>query len=117
MPRKPNAGNRIVEFTAQFGALRLMLVSATVLTALFVQKPGAPPVYAGWEFAPTVLAPVMTPLVLMVLLLDVLMSWVMMVDFKGRERIRMRNIVVTELILAAGLLVLWLPYYLALGNS
>jgi hypothetical protein len=112
-----NAANRLFDFAAQFGALRLMLALATVSSALFVQKPGTSPVYAGWEFVPTVLAPVMTPLVLMVLLLDVLMSWVMRVDSKGRERVRLRHILVTELLLAAGLVVLWLPYYLALGKT
>ena len=108
---------RILAFAAQFGALRLMLAAVTLLAALFVQKPGAAPVYFGWAFGPTVLAPVMTPLILMVLLLDVLMSRVMMTDTRGRERIRLRNIMVTEALLAAGLTAVWLPYYLALGKT
>jgi hypothetical protein len=45
------------------------------------------------------------------------MSWMMRVDSKGRERVRLRHILVTELLLAAGLVVLWLPYYLALGKT
>ena len=113
---KKNVKPPLAALAAQFGALRLMLAVLTVVNILYVQKPGTPPVYSGWDLAPTVLAPVMAPLVLMLLMLDMLMSRVMMVDTKGRARKRLRHVILVEFVLALGLLLAWLPYFLALGQ-
>lgn len=115
-PAKKNVKNPLAALATQFGALRLMLAALTIVNILYVQKPGTPPVYSDWDLGPTVIAPVMAPLVLMVLMLDMLMSRVMMVDTKGQARKRLRRVILVELLLALGLLLVWLPYFLALGQ-
>ena len=113
---KETAKNPVLALVTQLGALRLMLAALAMTAIGFVQKAGTSPVYTGWDLGPTVIAPVMAPLVLMLLMLDVLMSRVMMLDKKGGARRRLRHIIAVELLLALGLVMVWLPYFLALGN-
>lgn len=115
-PAKKNVKPPLAALATQFGALRLMLAALTIVNMLYVQKPGTPPVYSGWDLGPTVIAPVMAPLVLMLLMLDMLMSRVMMVDATAQARKRLRHVILVELLLALGLLLVWLPYFLALGQ-
>lgn len=111
-----NPRNSLTAFAVQFGVLRLMLAVLAIVNILYVQEPGTPPIYAGWDLAPTVIAPVMAPLVLMLLMLDMLMSRVMMVDAKAEARGHLRHVILVELVLALGLMLAWLPYFLALGR-
>ena len=55
--------------------------------------------------------------IFMVLMLDALMSRVFMADTDDRLlKQRFKAIIVTHLLIAAGLVVAWLPYLLALGR-
>ncbi len=117
-PRESTAGGAsvLLDGVARYGVLRSLLALAGVLLMVFATSPSVVPVYSGWPFVPTVLVPVLAPLIFMLLLLDALMGRVLMSDMRGAERTRRRDAVIVNLLLVAGLLLRWLPYYLALGK-
>lgn len=98
----------------QFGPMRVVLACAALALIVLVPTPGTSPVYSGWALITTIVVPVLAPNIFMVLMLDVLMSSVFMIDKKGAERARYRRIQLTNLALAAGMVVFWVPYYKAL---
>lgn len=110
---RPRLG--LSEGLVRYGVLRLVLAAAGLLLIVFATQPGTVPVYTGWPLVTTVLVPVLAPIIFMLLLLDALMSRVWMVDKHGDEYMRLRTAVMVNLLLAAGLLLFWVPYYLALG--
>lgn len=116
--KKPDAGvvSLVLERVEYYGVLRSLLALAGVLLILFATPSGTVAVYSGWPLVWTVLVPVLAPLILMLLLLDALMGRVLMSDMQGAERERRRVTVTVNLVLAAGLLLRWLPYYLVLGQ-
>ena len=98
----------------RFGILRLVLIGIAIIAIASALKPGTRAVYEGWDLVPTVLLPVLAPLIFMVLLLDALMGRVLMADKSGKERERLRLTVIVNLLLAAGLALFWTPFYMAL---
>jgi hypothetical protein len=112
----PSIGARLWLVAQRYGALRGLLAVTACLFILFSVRPGTPAVYDSWQIVPTVLLPVLAPLIFMLLLLDALMGRVMMVDQRGTERERLRTVVIVNLVLAFTLLAFWTPYYLALGK-
>ncbi|MFQ6022255.1 MAG: hypothetical protein ACE5NW_05995 [Acidiferrobacterales bacterium] len=106
----------LVKLLTQFGPLRLALACAAVVAIFSALEPGTPGVYTGWNFVPTVLIPVLVPLIFMVLMLDTLMSAVFLSGKEGVERRRFKAIMATNVVLAVGVLLAWLPYYLSLGQ-
>ncbi len=100
-------------FLASLGVLRVGMIVLAVATVVLAPSTGMPMETSGWGLVRTVLAPVLAPITFMLLLLDGLMSRVFMADQTGVERHRLRRIVILDLVLAAGLLAYWLPYFLA----
>lgn len=98
----------------QMGVLRVALVGLAILDMLASPRPGTPAIYSGWELVPTLILPVLAPILLQVLLLDALMGRVMMSSTKGAERARYRRIVTVNLIFSFALALWWLPYFLKL---
>jgi hypothetical protein len=98
-------------FLAQFGLMRLVLACMALALIFFVPAPGTPPVYQGLGLIPTVLVPVLAPILFMVLMLDVLMASVFMIDKKGAARARYRMIQLLNLALAVALVLFWIPYF------
>lgn len=98
----------------QMGVLRVVLVALAILDMLASPCPGTAAVYSGWELVPTLILPVLAPILLQVLLLDALMGRVMMSSAKGAERARYRRIMVVNLVVGAALVLWWLPYFLKL---
>lgn len=99
----------------QLGPLRLMLLTLAVAVAILAPPADTPLNYAGWGLVLTVLVPVIAPIVFMVLLLDALMARVFMAETESSERQRLKAILILNLVVAAGLLLIFLRYYLALG--
>ena len=95
--------------------LRVAMLVFTLLVMVLVPPPGTPAVAHGWAFVPTLLAPVLAPLILMVLLLDALMTRIFMTDAAGAERARLKYIVTVDLVAALALFLFWLPYFIAIG--
>lgn len=98
----------------QMGVLRVVLVLLAVGDMLLSPAPGTAAVYSGWEMVPTLIMPVLAPILLQVLLLDALMGRVLMSSHKGAERLRYRRIVTVNLLVCGLLLLWWLPYFLRL---
>ncbi len=106
--------NSVTRFMAQLGVLRVGLLCSALSTMVLAPPPATAGVYMGWAFVPTVLAPVLAPLIMLVLLLDTMMSAIFMIDKDIAERRRYRMIIATHLVCVAALVARWLPYFLAL---
>jgi hypothetical protein len=98
----------------QMGVLRVALVALVILDILASPRPGTLAVYSGWEMVPTLILPVLAPILLQVLLLDALMGRVMMSSAAGAERSRYRRIVTVDLVFVIVLVLGWMPYFLKL---
>jgi hypothetical protein len=98
----------------QMGVLRVTLVALVILDVLASPSPGTSVVYSGWEMVPTLILPVLAPILLQVLLLDALMGRVMMSSATGVERSRYRRIVTVDLVFVIVLVLGWMPYFLKL---
>lgn len=98
----------------QLGPLRLLLMSAAVLAVAFATPPATAAVYSGWALVPTVLVPVLVPLVFLMLVFDSIMSGVFMIDKGGAARARYKTAIILNLALVLLVLIRWLPYYRAL---
>ncbi|MDZ7804044.1 hypothetical protein [Thiohalophilus sp.] len=94
--------------------LRIVLILCALLTVILQPEPGASPVYHGWGVVPTLLIPVLAPLLFMLLMLDSLMTTMLRSQSTGEEHARYGR--VRNTVLVAGILVLlaWLPYFIAL---
>jgi len=113
--QQPSAAKKTwLQSAAELGLLRIVLFGFALVSMLLAPKPGTVPVASGWEMVSTLLAPVLAPLILMVLLLDVLMSRLFMVDKTGAERARLRKVLWIELVGSLVLFLYWLPYFLAM---
>ena len=99
---------------AQLGPLRLVLLVCVALLIAFVPAAGTRAIYSGWGLVRTVLVPVLAPLLFMVLLLDALMARVFMSEATDNARRRLRDIVLLDLAVAAVVVLVWIPYYMAL---
>lgn len=106
--------NLVTTFLAHLGVLRVLLVGAGVIAIVFATAPGTPPVYAGWALLPTLLIPVLVPLVFLMLVFDSIMSAVFMIDKRGQARTRYQTVILVNLVVAVLILVRWLAYYRAL---
>ncbi len=110
----PSRGN-IPAFLAlllKLAPLRLMLLAAGLLIVVLVPEPGTRAVYRGWEIVPTVIVPSLVPLAFMMLLLDAIMNRVQWVSAPPAGRARYKLGMALDLLLAAALVVAWLPYFL-----
>jgi Na+-driven multidrug efflux pump len=106
----------VVGFISQLGPLRVMLAVLAIISIVFTPDAGTSVVYSGWGLFHTVLVPILAPLIFMVLMLDVMMSRIWMTDKQGAERKRFVTIIMIDLVLGLGILIVWLPFLLALGR-
>lgn len=101
----------------QFGVLRLMLATLVlVLAGLSLYAPG-PIEYEGWKVIPTLIAPVIAPIVFMGVLLDLLMARVWMIEAEPPVRRRLNLVTILDLVLLAILLFSWWDYFLKLATG
>lgn len=100
----------------ELGMLRVALAGMALLLIVFATRPGTAPVFGGFALLPTVLLPVLAPMVLMVLMLDALMARVFMFEKEGSERARYRRIVGVDLVLSVVLVLAWLPYFRSIAS-
>lgn len=107
---------RFTRFLAELGVLRVLLLAGAVMVLVLRPAPATAPVYSGWGLFPTLIAPVLAPLVVMVLVLDTLMAGVLMSDKQGDERRRYRRIIRVNVFMAAVLALWWWPYFTAMGR-
>jgi len=104
-------------FLAGIGPMRIALLAITAFLIACAPFAGTGPVYAGWQFVPTVLAPVLAPIMLFVLPLEMTMSRLFMADEGEAGKQRYRRIIRIELFGFALLVLSWLPYLVRLWNA
>lgn len=96
------------------GALRLVLIATALLVAFMSPQPGTGVDLEGWGIIPTAVIPASTPLIFMVLMFDFMMCRIRMSDEAVRKKFS--NIGYIELAMALFLLIMWLPFFLSIGQ-
>lgn len=96
------------------GALRLVLITAGLLIAFMSPEPGTNVDLDGWGIVPTAVIPASTPLIFIVLMFDFMMCRIRMSDEAVRNKFS--TIGYIELATALFLLIMWLPFFLAIGQ-
>ena len=104
----------MIEKLKQLGVLRLLLIFAAIIFSGLAPEPGTVAERSGWEMIPTLIAPALAPLILMVLLFDFMMCRIRMSD--GQNYKRFRFISYVELVAVILFLLIWLPFFLAIGK-
>lgn len=105
-----------MNYLKSLGLLRGGLIALGIFDVLIRPEPGSYISYSGWEMVQTLVAPAAAPLFIMVILFDALMSKIRASDSSGEESRRFRIILWTELAAVAFIIVMWLPFYLAIGR-
>ena len=105
-----------MNFVKQLKPMRVLLVVCALLTIVFRPEPGSEVVYEGVQMIPTLLVPVLAPILFMLLLLDSLMSTIWVTQTEGDEKKRYRNNIIINLTVVGLLLYSWVPYIVALGK-
>ncbi|ABI55747.1 hypothetical protein ACN2MM_02515 [Alkalilimnicola ehrlichii MLHE-1] len=98
------------------GSMRWFLMLCALLCLVLRPEPGTGIITEGWALVPTLLAPVLAPLVVVVMLLDALMARVFMTDTAGPQRQHYRLAILVNVAIAVVVTLYWLPYYLAIGQ-
>ncbi len=93
-----------------FKPLRIILSIVALLLVIFATKPGTEAILHGLAMIPTLILPVIAPIVFFVLLLDTLMLKVFLTDKEGREKKIYRISIYINLLLVGLLLARWYPY-------
>ncbi len=96
----------------QMKPLRVMFAILGILVALFAVKAGTNASYEGIQVLHTLVLPALTPLVFLVLLLDALMNRVWLIDAKGDDIVKFKNIMRIDLIISTLILIRWAPYFI-----
>jgi len=108
-------------FATNLGFLRLGLlclalfnIALPVIYYLIFPEAGTDVTYSGWRAIPTLVTPVMAPLLVVVVLFDAVMSRVRVADARGEERAKYLAIYRIELLSIGIMLAYWVPYFSAL---
>jgi len=99
---------------SQLGPFRITLALATLMLALAAPFALGESQYHDWRILPTVVAPVLTVMLLFLLPLDMLMSWVFARGDPARAA-RLGAVIRTEAVLVGILLLSWWPFLSALA--
>lgn len=96
--------------------LRIMLIGFAILLIIFRPELGTKVSYEGWAIATTLLAPVLAPIIFMVIMLDSLMTRVFMADKPAESRASLGRVLRVNLVIGIALLLYWLPYFYYLSK-
>ncbi len=103
-----------MSFIKDLGILRIILIAAALLVAFMSPHPGSGVDLEGWGIISTAVIPATTTLIFMVLMFDFMMCRIRMSDEAVRKKFS--NIAYIELAAALFLLIMWLPFFLAIGR-
>lgn len=104
-----------LQFLTQIGPMRLLLLGIALLLIVLAPAGDAREVREGWALVTNVLVPALSPVVLMGLLLDALMSRVWMVEAEAPARVRYRRILWLNLAASGALVLAFVPYLRSLA--
>ena len=97
--------------------LRILLIALAVSAMLLAPEQRAQAVLSWPAIVPTLIAPIVTPLIFLMLIVDVAMTKIMAAgETNGKKRNRTRWIMGADLLAAAGIVYAYLPFFLALGR-
>ncbi len=103
-----------MSFIKDLGALRLLLIAAAFVIAFMTPEPGTDVDLEGWGIVATTVIPASAPLIFMVLMFDFMMCRIRMSEQSVREKFS--SIGYVELAAALFLFIMWLPFFLAIGQ-
>ncbi|MFK7815445.1 MAG: hypothetical protein AB8B92_03835 [Gammaproteobacteria bacterium] len=103
-----------MSFIKDLGALRILLIATALLVAFMSPLPGTDVDLDGWNIVPTTVIPASMPLIFMVLMFDFMMCRIRMSDEAVRKKFS--SIGYIELAAALFLLIMWLPFFLKIGQ-
>ncbi|MEM7019125.1 MAG: hypothetical protein AAF512_17510 [Pseudomonadota bacterium] len=109
-----NYGETMTDWFNKFGALRIMLLLLAIVCIIFYPRPDAEIIYDSLSVMSTLVVPVMSPMIFMVVMLDVMMTRIFMADSTDENKARLRDIMRVELIVAAILILSWLPFFITI---
>lgn len=96
--------------------MRVFLLSMVLISIIFKPVPGTEIVYEGWPVFSTLLLPVFSPILLMLLWLDSLIAKLWSTQTEGEEQKRYKMILRINLSASVIFILLWYPYFKALGD-
>lgn len=99
----------------QAGPMRIILMLLAIITIMFKPENGAAIDLEGLNLIPTLILPVLAPLLLTGLFLDALMGRVFSAEADEAVKQKYRFIIRLDLFFAVILLIAWVPYMMAIG--
>ena len=96
--------------------MRVILLLMVLISIVFRPAPGTEIVYEGWPVFSSLLLPVFSPILLMLLWLDSLIAKLWSTQTEGKEQKRYKMILRTNLTMSLVFVLIWYPYFKALGD-
>ena len=94
-----------------FNPLRIVLMGLVLVLILFPAAPGTELKFTWPQILPTLIAPVLTPLVFFGLLLDLIMAPILLSQYQEAVRRRYRWVIITNIVLLFLLVLRWYPFF------
>ena len=102
-------------FLLDLRPMRIFLLSVVLISMIFKPAPGTELVYEGWAVFSTLLLPVFSPILLMLLWLDSLIAKLWSTQTEGKEQKRYKMILRINLSMSIIFIFVWLSYFQALA--
>lgn len=102
-------------FLMDLRPMRIFLLSVVLISMIFKPAPGTELVYEGWAVFSTLLLPVFSPILLMLLWLDSLIAKLWSTQTEGKEQKRYKMILRINLSMSIIFILVWLSYFQALA--
>ena len=99
-----------------FRPMRVVLLLMVLVSIVFRPAPGTEIVYEGWPVFSSLLLPVFSPILLMLLWLDSLIAKLWSTQTEGKEQKRYKMILRTNLTMSLIFILVWYPYFKALAD-
>lgn len=106
---------QFVEFTAQAGPIRILLYVLAIITIAFKPSNDTGLSLEGLDFIPTLILPVIAPLLTTGFFLDMLMCKIYSSEQTDDIKAKFKIISRVDLVLAILLLIAWVPYMLSMN--
>lgn len=107
--------NEIKNFITQAGPIRNILYILGIITIVFKPENSSSLNLEGLQFIPTLVLPVIAPLLVTGFFLDMLMSRIYAAEQTDEIKLKFKTISRVDLLMASLLLIFWVPYMLAMG--
>ena len=106
----------MISFLHDLRPMRVLLLLTVLISILFKPLPGTEIVYEGWPMFSSLLLPVFSPILLMLLWLDSLIAKLWSTQTEGKEQKRYKMILWINLSLSLIFIFSWWPYFKALSD-